>query len=288
MNRNELVAEMERRGISWDVAEEPIKADDRLGYIPSAGAGSLEEQEQRARELAEEAAKIEAPDYPERHDLRDLGGRNFVTPVKNQAACGSCVAFGACACVEGTLRVQENNPDLDVDLSEAQLFYCAAAETGSTCADGWYPKVALSVFKRDGVPDEAAFPYTAGDQACAVRDGWEAGATRITDWRRLDTPAECKAWIAQHGPTVASMSVYEDFQLYAGGIYRQVTGDKLGGHCICAVGYDDAKGYWIIKNSWSTGWGEDGFARIGYGEVGLDSGMLGVEGVLAPAAAAAG
>jgi C1A family cysteine protease len=285
VNRDELRKAMEEKGIEWEIAPEPVAAEERLGYVPSAGAGSLEEQEERARELAEKPVEEAAPSYPDRCDLRE---GKFITPVKDQGACGSCVAFGSCAAVEGTLRVQEEKPGLDIDLSEAQLFYCAAADTGSMCADGWYPKVALAVFKKDGVPDEASFPYEPGDRPCSASEDWRERAVKINDWHRLETPAEMKAWIAQHGPVVGSMSVYEDFQLYAGGIYRQVAGNKVGGHCICIVGYDDPKGYWIIKNSWGEGWGDEGFACIAYGEVGLDSGMLGVAGVLVPAAATAG
>jgi C1A family cysteine protease len=282
VNRDQLRKAMENKGVEWEIAPEPVAAEQRLGYVPSAGAGSLEEQEARAKELAEAAEEEKAPSYPQRYDLRDVDGKNFITRVKDQGACGSCVAFGSCATVEGTLRVQEADPDLDIDLSEAQLFYCAAADTGSMCADGWYPKVALAVFKNAGVPPEATFPYTPGDQPCSVSDDWREQAVKINDWHRLERPADMKAWIAERGPAVGSMSVYEDFQLYAGGIYRQVAGNKLGGHCICVVGYDDGEGYWIIKNSWDTGWGERGFARIAYGEVGLDSGMLGVAGVLVP------
>jgi C1A family cysteine protease len=287
VNAEELRAEMERRGIQWEVREDPVEAQPRLGYVPSQGSPSLEEQEQIAKELAEVAAQdTSLPSYPEIYDLRDVDGRNFITAVKDQGACGSCVAFGSVSTVEGSLRVQEQDPDLEVDLSEAHLFYCAAAGDDCRCADGWYPKRALAVFKSEGVPPESTFPYTAGDQACASADGWQDDAVKISDWVKLETPAEIKAWISTRGPAMASMTVYEDFQHYAGGIYRQVTGDNLGGHCICAVGYDEEEGYWIIKNSWNTGWGEDGFVRIAYGEVGIDSAMLGVDGVLAPAGAA--
>jgi len=287
VNTDELRSEMERRGIQWDIAEDPLEAEPRLGYQPSEGAPSLEEQERIAKDLAEQVAGAAAPPtYPKRYDLRDVDGQNFITSIKDQGTCGSCVAFGACSCVEGTLRVQEQNPNLDVDLAEAHLFYCGAAGDGCYCADGWYPKRALAVFKSEGVPSEGTFPYTAGDQPCASPEGWQAGAVRVSDWLKLETPAAIKEWISSRGPAVASMTVYEDFQHYAGGVYRMVSGNNLGGHCVCAVGYDDAEGYWIVKNSWSTGWGEDGFVRIAYGEVGIDSAMLAVDGVVAPAAAA--
>ena len=61
--------------------------------------------------------------------------------------------------------------------------------------------------------------------------------------------------------------VYEDFMHYKSGIYSYTTGKKLGGHAILLVGYNDAESYFIVKNSWGTGWGEDGFFRIAYSEM---------------------
>jgi len=73
-------------------------------------------------------------------------------------------------------------------------------------------------------------------------------------------------------PTLsAALTVYNDFFSYSSGVYRHVSGEAAGGHCVCVVGYNDAGGYWICKNSWGDGWGDDGFFRIAYGECGIDS-----------------
>jgi hypothetical protein len=147
---------------------------------------------------------------------------------------------------------------------------------------GWFPKRALAAIKDHGVPDARSFLYRSGDQPCTASADWKKRAVRVRSWGRLETPADMKHWIATRGPAVGSIQVYEDFQLYAGGTYSHVAGDKLGGHAICVVGYDDDKRHWIVKNSWGTGWGEDGFGRVAYGEVGIDSGMLGVHSVRVP------
>lgn len=284
MDHKELREAIEKaENVEWEVAEAPVDAG--LGYLPSRGVPPLEEQEALAAQ-AVAAGPPAAPSYPPAVDLRSAPAGNLITPIRNQAACGSCVAFGSSAAVEGTLRAEREDPNIEVDLSEAYLFYCKAAAEGRTCdgpTGGWYPKAALDVFAEGGgVPDEECFPYTAGDQQCAVCSDWEGRATTIAKWEPLDTPGEMKDWLASHGPVVASMTVYEDFQQYAGGIYAYVSGRLRGGHCICIVGYDDEQKYWIGKNSWSTGWGEEGFFRIAYGQCGIDSGMLGVEGVRTP------
>ena len=68
---------------------------------------------------------------------------------------------------------------------------------------------------------------------------------------------------------MTSFRVYEDFTAYESGVYEHVTGDYLGGHAVTLVGYNKTEKYWIVKNSWGTDWGEDGYFRIKMGEVGI-------------------
>jgi len=77
----------------------------------------------------------------------------------------------------------------------------------------------------------------------------------------------------------ATLTVYDDFFGYAGGVYHHVTGNVAGGHCVCMVGYDDPQGCWICKNSWGTGWGESGYFSIGYGECGIEGMVHAVDGI---------
>lgn len=281
MRTDELRQIMRERGVEWAISEEPLDVQSRLGYLPSPDAPALEEQERIAADASRALAA--GPPSPDEYDLRNVGGQNFVTPIRDQGMCGSCVAFGCCAAVESTLRVQTHRPDLDIDLSEAHLFYCVALAQGRSCDGpnmGWQPTAALDALRSDGTPDEACFPYSAGNQPCAECADWQPRATKITGHHALNTPAEMKAWISSHGPLVASMTVYEDFQHYRGGIYRYLAGGRVGGHCVCIVGYSDPDSCWIGKNSWGDArWGETGFFRIGYGECGIDSAMLAVEGV---------
>jgi Papain family cysteine protease/Repeat of unknown function (DUF5648) len=85
-----------------------------------------------------------------------------------------------------------------------------------------------------------------------------------------------KVWLSTKGALAACFTVYSDFFAYRSGVYRHVTGGLAGGHCVSIVGYDDAAGCWIAKNSWGAGWGDMGFFRIAYGQCGIDATMWGV------------
>jgi C1A family cysteine protease len=287
-------AAIARSGAAWEAGSTSVSdlSDEEfllhLGYVPGPNEPSLEEREQAAlRNIASPLAMAmpAGEDLPRAYDLRNVDGRNFITPVKHQHDCGSCVAHATVAAAEGTLKVALSEPDLDVDYSEAHLFYCHARREGSRCDGGWWVDRALEAFKNSGVVDERCYPYIAGDQDCSnLCSNSAARLTFIDNWRRYVTAASMKIWLTSMGPLIACMSVYEDFKFYPGGVYSHVIGDFKGGHCVCIIGYDDDQGCWIAKNSWGQLWGENGFFRIAYGNVGIDAEMWTVEGVRSPAA----
>jgi C1A family cysteine protease len=278
-----LQATLQQKKATWIASETPLTAltrqekQLRLGAEPPAGELTLDEREQVARINFQTGTGIKAIGAPASYDLRNVGDKNFITSVKNQGSCGSCVAFGSVATVEGTARVKNNDPNLVVDLSEAHLFYCHAAAQGRNCSNGWWVDPALDAFKNPGVVDDTCYPYTPGDQQCGVCSDWLNRVTKISAWSKLTTIADMKTWLSTNGPLAACFKVYDDFYAYRSGIYHHVTGDFLGGHCVCVIGYSDSDKCWICKNSWGTNWGENGFFRIAYGDCGIDFTMWGVD-----------
>jgi C1A family cysteine protease len=282
---SQLQKVLKKAGTPWVAEETPIsqlpinEKRRRLGYEPGPEEPSLEEQEQAAsaRAAAGEALAA-AVGAPTAASLKEYAG-----PIRDQGPCGACVAFATLAAAEGTIRTERDDPNLDVDFSEAALFYCAPKADGRpSCSGGWWVAPALAVLRDTGAVDEVCFPYTANDQPCSRCDDWEARATKTTGSRELTSPAEMKRWLAdRRGPLVATFAVYDDFFNYRTGIYVHKQGALVGGHAVAAVGYDDNERFWICKNSWGGGWGEAGYFRIGYGEVGIDSMMWGVEGFVA-------
>ncbi|MDG6228370.1 MAG: C1 family peptidase [Candidatus Thermoplasmatota archaeon] len=221
---------------------------------------------------------------PEKWDWRDVDGVDWTTPVKDQLQdlCGSCWAFGALSGLEAAMKIWNNDPFEDVDLSEQYLLSCSQGSCG-----GWYLSFTLRWIKQNGMITEACFPYRADDTIpceakCSEYRDYLFG---ITNYQKIPRDIEqIKTALVTYGPLPASMIVYEDFYPdFDGGVYRHETGGVVFGHCIAIVGYDDTwggddEGYWICKNSWGTNWGEEGWFRIAYGECDIESGVYYLEG----------
>jgi hypothetical protein len=225
-------------------------------------------QEMMLQEDARAAAKGRVFVYPSSWDWRMVSGNNWTTPIRDQSGCGACVAFATVAMIESNLEIFRRNPNLNPDLSEADLFFRGC---GACCQRGWNFSPALNYARTSGIPDEACYPYRSNqNQSCPNR------ATRIIkieSWKTIPNAAQAKEWLARKGPIMSGLHVYDDFYYYLGGIYKNATGAYVGDHAVCIVGYDDARGCWICKNSWSTGWGENGWFKIGYGECGIGNGF---------------
>src|SRR3954466_9911160 len=157
----------------------------RLG-VPLPEGADVEQLllEGRAAHAVDSGA-ARAAGAPASFDLRNVNGANYTTPIRDQGGCGSCVAFGTVATMEHVTRFTRGNPSLPIDYSEAQLFYCWGKAAGATCSSGW--GAGLGVWggggggghqrgrrpaKNNGITFEDYFPYTAGDQNCAVNADW--------------------------------------------------------------------------------------------------------------------
>jgi len=207
---------------------------------------------------------------PDHFTWQDIEGVNWVTPVQNQLSCGSCVAFGTISALEAVIQI-ELGQHLDIDLSEAHLFYCG----GGSCSQGWTISRAVNYLETYGVPEESCFPYTPKQTDCdRTCLDWETQAIQLIDGSRIKysyppSIATVQEALIEHGPLITSFTVYNDFFSYNSGVYVQTSDNIAGGHAVSIVGYDNNEEYWICKNSWGSTWGENGFFRIGYGECGI-------------------
>lgn len=207
--------------------------------------------------------ELGAAEAPAAIDWRDKNG-NFVTPIRDQKKCGSCWAFAMTGALESYTLRMENKPGKDLDLSEQVMVSCSGA---GSCQGGY---LSAGYLKKTGLPPESFYPYTATDGDCATAGaGWQSAAYRIGTYSSVSkTLAAIKTALANYGPLPTAFMVYEDFMHYKSGIYSYTTGKKLGGHAVILVGYNDAEQYFIVKNSWNTKWGEEGYFKIAYSEMG--------------------
>ncbi len=214
---------------------------------------------------------------PASYDLRSLGGRNYITPVKNQQYCGSCWAFATIAAVESTIK--KTNPNSNVDLSEQDLL-CGASILGG-CSGG-LPSQALNYIIDSGITDESCLSYdivfTPGHGVYGSSRGncgkcSNPPIKKILNFESIlslnnggtaDYVNKMKRALIQNGALILSFAVYDDFYTYSEGIYQHTSNKLVGFHAVAIVGYGSSNGidYWIAKNSWGTYWGENGFFKI--------------------------
>jgi len=274
-----LDAALKKADSPWERGENSITAlteDERvlrLGLTPPPGEMSVESAA-KAFEQGQTAAVplAETIGAPAAVDLRNLNGKNYTTPVKNQGGCGSCVAFGTVAVMETTYKRKANLPSSAIDLSEAHLFYCHGRSEGRNCSNGWWPENALKKARDIGVTFEQHYQYTAGDQNCTgLSSNWQSDLAKVTGFTKLTSPAAMKDWIAKHGSITGCFVVYQDFFQYRSGVYKHLSGESRGGHCVEIIGYNDSLKAWICKNSWGPNWGDNGYFMIEYGQCSIES-----------------
>ncbi len=255
------------KGAKWQAEETPIS---KLGKEARRKRLGLLEAELPPTGAEAPAGTAASPvgTAPASLDWRSFNGMNYVTPVKNQGNCGSCWAFAAAACLESQILLGKDMPGATANVSEQALVSCSGA---GSCGGGTIS--GASNYIRDvGLPVEACFPYTASDASCgeacltcktetATIFGWHY-ATAVNP-----TVEAVKNALATYGPLVATMTVYGDFYYYRSGIYSYTSGTAQGGHAVLIVGYDDPGQYFIVKNSWGTSWGEQGYFRIAYSQL---------------------
>ncbi|OEU69904.1 MAG: hypothetical protein BA863_07785 [Desulfovibrio sp. S3730MH75] len=263
---DELQASISEKGYDWEagvtsVSELSVEEQNSMLGL------TVTEEELKETKLAIERA-IEEFAYPASIDWRNHKAKNWTTPIRDQQSCGSCVAFGSLGAMESRAKIQKNDPNLAVNLSEAHLFFCGC---GKCCGSGWNFAPALNFIKSTGVVDEKCYPYKGVNQDCKPCSDWKNRVWKIQNWSAIANVSQRKENLAASGPLIAGMAVYSDFFNYKKGIYKHTSGSLRGYHAITAVGYDENQNCWICKNSWGTGWGDNGWFKIAYGQCYIDT-----------------
>ncbi|XP_045511041.1 cathepsin L-like proteinase [Colias croceus] len=194
-------------------------------------------------------------------DWRDSG---YVSSVKYQKSCGSCFVFSAIGNIEG--QYAKNHNTQAFSLSVQQGLDCVSQ--GNCERGGFTHDVYQALADQGGSMREEDYPYENEKAQCRTQK--DKIAVKVTGGSQISVSDEddLKEALASHGPLSASVCVDDQFKAYTGGVFRPSSPCNQHNHATLLVGYgnDGHDNYWIIKNSWDTIWGEQGYIRLVRGE----------------------
>jgi len=183
----------------------------------------------------------------------------YLTPVKDQGSCGSCWAFSAVEQIESeAIRLLGESRLLSVE----QVVQCDRTSFG--CGGGWTESAYKYVQNAGGLETESSYPYTSGNGVTGkCKAGGSSQIVSVNGFTTVRSESQMAAYVQSTGP----LSVCVDASVwssYRSGIMK-ACGNNIN-HCVQAAGVDASTGgYWKVRNSWGTGWGESGFIRLSYG-----------------------
>ena len=190
-------------------------------------------------------------------DAVDWRAQGLVTPIKDQGDCGSCWAFSSTGAMEGAFA--KKNGTL-ISLSEQDLVDCV--DDCSGCDGGWMAKAMEYVVEHGGIDTELSYPYQGVGGQCAFNQS--NVATNFSSVVNI-TQGDCQGLfnaVATQGPISVAINA-NGIMNYQNGIYSDQNCDPQSlDHGVLVVGYGvttDGKLYYIVKNSWGTDWGQDGY-----------------------------
>jgi len=193
--------------------------------------------------------------------------KGAVTPVKNQAQCGSCWAFSSTGSLEGAWQIATGKL---VSLSEQQLVDCSGAYGNQGCNGGLMDN-AFNYSEQVAMCTEDSYPYKGIGGACqtSCTTGIPKGSVVGFKDVAVDDTAALMDAVAQQPVSIAIEADQQAFQFYSGGVLSGDCGTNLD-HGVLIVGYGSESGqdYWLVKNSWGASWGEKGFVKILKGKAG--------------------
>lgn len=235
----------------------------RYGWIPD-----LTDQRDVSYAVPDEIARA----LPDMIDLRPL-----CPPVYDQGSLGSCSANAIAAAIafeqrriDAPLRFTPSR--LFIYFNERELLGAINVDSGAPLRDGMKAVNRVGVCPEDEPTDTANWPYLPAvfanhpPEACYVA----ARHVRALRYRRVaHSPEALKGCLAEGYPFVFGITVYESFegpQVKQTGLVTLPEANErvIGGHAVMAVGYDDARKVFIVRNSWGPSWGDQGYFYLPY------------------------
>ncbi|KAA8547147.1 hypothetical protein F0562_003587 [Nyssa sinensis] len=211
----------------------------------------------KSKSVSQRYAFRAGDNLPESVDWRQSGA---VAPIKDQGTCGSCWAFSTVAAVEGINQISTGEL---ISLSEQELVDCDRSYNAG-CNGGLMDYAFQFIIANGGMDTEDDYPYLGADGKCdpSRKNAKVVSIDGYEDVPPFDEKALKKA-VAHQPVSVAIEATGRALQLYLSGVFTGECGMALD-HGVAVVGYGTENGldYWIVRNSWGTSWGENGYIRM--------------------------
>ena len=228
----------------------------------AAAEETASEEVMKRADMKERSSEKKA--LPASMDWRNYANGGIVSPVKDQAQCGSCWSFAATEAIESHIAMQTGTL---LTLSPQEFVDCAKNPDlcgGTGGCEGATAEIAFSTARDRGAYLEADLPYQGVDRSCP--EVTPKPVANITGWVMLprNEYEPLLEAIATVGPI--AVSVDATWGNYEEGVFPSAEGGTDIDHAVLLVGYgtDEVTGmdYWTIRNSWGPEWGEDGYIRL--------------------------
>jgi len=200
-----------------------------------------------------------------------------VTPVKDQGQCGSCWSFSTTGSLEGA---HFNATGQLQSFSEQQLVDCST--TMNMGCNGGNPLWAFKYLKRHDAELESVYPYfsgTTGSAGSCQYSSKSKTSVEVSSYGSVtaNSVSQMKAALNVQPVSVLVEADQSVWQTYKSGVLNtSACGTQLD-HAVLAVGYGSEGGqeYWLVKNSWNTYWGDQGYIKLAI--TGDNDGICGVQ-----------
>uniref|UniRef100_A0A667ZH71 Cathepsin S, ortholog 2, tandem duplicate 2 n=1 Tax=Myripristis murdjan TaxID=586833 RepID=A0A667ZH71_9TELE len=195
-------------------------------------------------------------------DSIDWRQKGCVTSVKMQGSCGSCWAFSAAGALEGQLAKTTGKL---VDLSPQNLVDCSGKYGNLGCNGGYMSRAFQYVIDNHGIDSDASYPYIGVQQQCRYNPAYRAANCSSYNFVAEGSEEALKEAVATIGPiSVAIDATRPRFAFFHSGVYDDPSCTQRVNHGVLAVGYGSLNGqdFWLVKNSWGKGFGDQGFIRM--------------------------